>query len=165
MAASSTSADEDEMISGINVTPLVDVTLVLLIIFMVTTSYIVRQSIDVNLPRAANGGETVGQTMMVVIHADGSLFIDGAPMDETQLLARARQAKAKDPEAKAMIAADTDARHGAVIHVIDVLKGEGINKFGLNIEKEATETPSGADADRKPDRDDDDDDHRRGESR
>jgi biopolymer transport protein ExbD len=137
MAVSSTSADDDEMISGINVTPLVDVTLVLLIIFMVTTSYIVRQSIDVNLPRAANGGETVGQTMMVVIHADGSLFIDGAPMDESQLRVRARQAKAKDPDAKAMIAADTDARHGNVIHVIDVLKGEGINKFGLNIEREA----------------------------
>ena len=141
MAASSTSADDDEMISGINVTPLVDITLVLLIIFMVTTSYIVRQSIDVNLPRAANGGETVGQTMMVVIHADGSLFIDGAQMDEGQLRVRAREAKAKDADAKAMIAADTDARHGNVIHVIDVLKGEGINKFGLNIEKEAVATP------------------------
>src|SRR5579872_7066607 len=135
MAASSTSADDDEMISGINVTPLVDITLVLLIIFMVTTSYIVRQSIDVNLPRAANGGETVGQTMMVVIHSDGSLFIDGSPMSETELRDRARAAKAKDSDAKALIAADTDAKHGAVIHVIDILKTEGINKFGLNIEK------------------------------
>jgi len=156
MAVSSTSADDDEMISGINVTPLVDVTLVLLIIFMVTTSYIVRQSIDVNLPRAANGGETIGQTMMVVIHADGSLFIDGSPMDEGQLRERARQAKAKDADAKAMIAADTDARHGAVIHVIDVLKTEGINKFGLNIEKEATEpSPGDAVAPASRDRDDD----------
>ena len=142
MAASSTSTDDEEMISGINVTPLVDITLVLLIIFMVTTSYIVRQSIDVNLPRAANGGETVGQTMMVVVHADGSLYIDGAPMDEAQLRERARAAKAKDPDAKAMIAADTNARHGAVIHVIDVLKGAGINKFGLNIDKEAVEGPA-----------------------
>jgi biopolymer transport protein ExbD len=144
MAVSSTSADDDEMISGINVTPLVDVTLVLLIIFMV------------NLPRAANGGETIGQTMMVVIHADGSLFIDGSPMDEGQLRERARQAKAKDADAKAMIAADTDARHGAVIHVIDVLKTEGINKFGLNIEKEATESsPGDAVAPASRDRDDD----------
>jgi biopolymer transport protein TolR len=162
MAASSSNADDDEMISGINVTPLVDVTLVLLIIFMVTTSYIVRQSIDVNLPRAANGGETIGQTMMVVIHADGSLFIDGSPADESQLRERAQQAKAKDVDAKALIAADTDAKHGAVIHVIDVLKTEGINKFGLNIEKEAeSAAPSGQAAapDRK-DRDDDDDEGR-----
>ena len=160
MAVSSTSADDDEMISGINVTPLVDITLVLLIIFMVTTSYIVRQSIDVNLPRAANGGETIGQTMMVVIHADGSLFIDGSPADETQLRERAQQAKAKDVDAKALIAADTDARHGAVIHVIDLLKTEGINKFGLNIEKEAEAAPSGDAAARDgKDRDDDDDGH------
>jgi biopolymer transport protein TolR len=155
--ASSISTDDDEMISGINVTPLVDITLVLLIIFMVTTSYIVRQSIDVNLPRAANGGETVGQTMMVVIHADGSLFIDGSPMDEAQLRERAHQAKAKDADAKALIAADTDARHGAVIHVIDLLKTEGINKFGLNIEKEATEAPAGIG-------DDDDDRNEPGET-
>src|SRR5580692_1578282 len=107
MAASPQSADDDEMISGINVTPLVDITLVLLIIFMVTTSYIVRQSIDVNLPRAANGGETVGETLMVVIHADGSLYIDGSPMDEAQLRDRARTAKAKDVDANAFIAADT----------------------------------------------------------
>jgi len=147
MAASSTSADDDEMISGINVTPLVDITLVLLIIFMVTTSYIVRQSIDVNLPRAANGGETVGETMMVVIHADGSLYLDGSPMDEAQLRDRARKAKAKDVDAKALIAADTDARHGAVIHVIDLLKTEGINKFGLNIEKEAPASPGSGDDD------------------
>src|SRR5579872_7231677 len=96
MAASSTSADDDEMISGINVTPLVDITLVLLIIFMVTTSYIVRQSIDVNLPRAAHGGETVGQNLMVVIHADGTLFVDGSKMDEDELKQRVQQAKAKD---------------------------------------------------------------------
>ena len=154
MAASSSTSEDDEMISGINVTPLVDITLVLLIIFMVTTSYIVRQSIDVNLPRAANGGETVGQTLMVVIHSDGTMFIDGSQMDEAQLRERARQAKAKDADAKALIAADTDARHGAVIRAIDVLKTEGINKFGLNIEKEA---PAGSEA--AAPRGDDDDDH------
>lgn len=137
MAASQQGESDDEMISGINVTPLVDITLVLLIIFMVTTSYIVRQSIDVNLPRAANGGESTGQTLMVVVHADGQIYVDGALLDESQLRAQARAAKLKDTDAKALIAADTDARHGQVIHVIDVIKGEGITKFGLNIEKEA----------------------------
>jgi biopolymer transport protein ExbD len=138
VATTQSSDADDEMITGVNVTPLVDITLVLLIIFMVTTSYIVRQSIDVNLPRAANGGETVGQTLMVVVHADGTTYVDGAPMDEAQIKERVHEAKAKDPDAKALIAADTDAHHGAVIHIIDVIKGEGITKFGLNIEKEAS---------------------------
>ncbi len=141
MAQTQQADADEEMISGINVTPLVDITLVLLIIFMVTTSYIVHQSIDVNLPRAAHGGETVGQTLMVVVHADGALYVDGALMSEAELKARVQEAKAKDPDAKALIAADTDARHGAVIHVIDLIKGEGITKFGLNIEKEAAAAP------------------------
>jgi biopolymer transport protein ExbD len=105
---------------------------------MVTTSYIVRQSIDVNLPRAANGGESIGQTLMVVVHADGTTYVDGQLMTEAELRNRVHEAKAKDVDAKALIAADTDARHGSVIHVIDIIKGEGITKFGLNIEKEAT---------------------------
>ena len=54
--------DEDDAITGINVTPLVDITLVLLIIFMVTATYIVKQTIEVELPRAAHGGETVNKT-------------------------------------------------------------------------------------------------------
>ena len=130
------SEGNEEMISGINVTPLVDVTLVLLIIFMVTTSVIVRQTLDVTLPRAAHGGESVAQTLMLVMHADGSVAVDGIPMNDEQIRARTREAKAKDPEASVMIAADADARHGAVVHVIDLMKSEGITKFGLNIEKE-----------------------------
>jgi biopolymer transport protein TolR len=133
-------AEGDEMISGINVTPLVDITLVLLIIFMVTTSYIVRQSMDVNLPRAAHGGENVGTTLMLVVHPDGSVYVDGAAMDDAALRTYVRQVKDKEPEAKAIIAADKQARYDSVIHVIDLVKGEGVTKFALNIEKEESVT-------------------------
>lgn len=134
---------EEEMITGINVTPLVDVTLVLLIIFMVTAGVIIRQTLDVRLPRAAHGGESLGSTVMLVVHADGAVSVDGVVMNDDQIRARAREAKAKDPEASALIAADNDARHGAVVHVIDLAKGEGITKFGLNIEKEVPAAGAG----------------------
>jgi biopolymer transport protein ExbD len=130
----------DEMISGINVTPLVDITLVLLIIFMVTTSYIVRQSMDVSLPRAAHGGENVGTTLMLVVHPDGTVYVDGAVMDDPALREYVRNVKDKEPEAKAIIAADKQARYDSVIHVIDLVKGEGVTKFALNIEKEESVT-------------------------
>jgi biopolymer transport protein TolR len=169
MASSEQRDSDDEMISGINVTPLVDVTLVLLIIFMVTATYIVRQSIDVNLPRAQNGGETVGQTLLIVIHADGTVFVDGAPMDDAALRERVRIAKDKDVDAKAILAADKDSRHGAVVHVIDVIKGAGIAKFALNIEKE-DEVDVGVPGAQPPPparrhHDDDDDDDDRSRSR
>ena len=67
MAGGGSQDEDDGMISGINVTPLVDITLVLLIIFMVTASYIVKASIEVDLPRAANGGDTVGQLLTVIL--------------------------------------------------------------------------------------------------
>jgi biopolymer transport protein ExbD len=73
----------DDAITGINVTPLVDITLVLLIIFMVTATYIVKETIEVDLPRAAQGGETVGQTLAFVIDKAGTLYLDGQPVTPT----------------------------------------------------------------------------------
>lgn len=145
------SDNDEEMISGINVTPLVDITLVLLIVFMVTATYIVRESIEVDLPRAANGGESVGELINVVLDQEGALYLDGIRADEAALVARARQAIDKDAAARAIISADKNARHGAVVHVIDLVKGAGIAKFAINIEKDAlaaTPAPVSGAADR-----------------
>jgi biopolymer transport protein ExbD len=131
----SSEGDED-MISGINVTPLVDITLVLLIIFMVTATYIVKEAIEVQLPRAAHAGEATGTTLALVLTRDGDLYLDGVRVGEDVLRSRMREAVAKDREVRALISADKAALHGAVIHLIDLVKGEGISKFAINIEKE-----------------------------
>jgi biopolymer transport protein ExbD len=148
------SQDDDEgMISGINVTPLVDITLVLLIIFMVTATYIVKASIDVDLPRAANGGEQVGEmTTVVVKQKDGAADVRGTPCDQLAVngtftdeagLKQALQlALTKDKDAKVMISADQACTHGEFVHLVDVVKGEGITKFAINIEKVAAPTPA-----------------------
>jgi len=133
--------DDDEVISGINVTPLVDVMLVLLIIFMVTATYIVRESIEVELPRAAHGGESVGVMLNIVITKDPKIFVDGVEMDEDGLKRKVSEAYQKDKDARAIISADKSSLHGAVVHVIDVIKGQGIGKFAINIEKDAA-TPT-----------------------
>ena len=136
MAGNIGSEGDEEMISGINVTPLVDVVLVLLIIFMVTATYIVREAIEVDLPRAANAGEAVGTTLAVVLTRDGTIYLDGVRRSEAELAARARQAVAKDRDTRALISADRAAQHGAVVRVIDLVKGEGVSRFAINIEKE-----------------------------
>jgi biopolymer transport protein TolR len=128
--------DDDEMISGINVTPLVDITLVLLIIFMVTATYIVREAIEVDLPRAAHAGEATGTTLAVVLTKDGAIYVDGVKRSEAELARRTREAVANDKETRAIISADRAALHGAVIRVIDVVKGEGVSRFAINVEKE-----------------------------
>jgi biopolymer transport protein ExbD len=128
--------DDGGVISGINVTPLVDITLVLLIIFMVTATYIVRQAIQVDLPRAANAGESTGTTLAVMLTKDGDIYLDGRKSDETGLRDAARTAAAKDKDTRVIISADKNSLHGAVVHVLDLIKGEGIAKFAINIEKE-----------------------------
>ncbi len=127
---------DDEMISGINVTPLVDITLVLLIIFMVTATYIVREAIEVDLPRAAHAGEATGATLAVVVTRDGSIYLDGVKRTEQELRSRTREVVTRDRDARAIISADKASLHGAVVHVIDLVKGEGVSRFAINIEKE-----------------------------
>lgn len=127
--------DEDDIISGINVTPLVDIVLVLLIIFMVTASYIVREAIAVDLPRAAHASEATGTTLAIVLTKEGKIFVDGVEQTELELAARAREAATRDKDARALISADRVALHGAVVRIIDVVKGEGLSRFAINIEK------------------------------
>ncbi|HCF58508.1 MAG TPA: biopolymer transporter ExbD [Myxococcales bacterium] len=129
---------DEELIAGINVTPLVDVVLVLLIIFMVTATYIVRESIEVELPRAAHGGESVGVMLNIVLTKDAKVFVDGVEGDEAALERKVAEALAKDKEARAIISADKNALHGSVVRVIDLIKGAGIAKFAINIEKDVT---------------------------
>ncbi|MFP2928301.1 ExbD/TolR family protein [Pyxidicoccus sp. 3LG] len=128
--------DNEEEITGINVTPLVDIVLVLLIIFMVTANFIVRETVEVDLPRAANGGETVQGLVNVVLDKEGKLFFDGAEMTEAQLSAKVAEQVAKDKDTRAIISADQSIPYGRVMSLIDLVKGQGIAKFALNIEKD-----------------------------
>jgi biopolymer transport protein ExbD len=127
---------DEEMISGINVTPLVDITLVLLIIFMVTATYIVREAIEVDLPRAAHAGEATGAVLAVVVTKDGGIYVDGVRRTEQELRWRTREVVSRDRDARAIISADKASLHGAVVRVIDLVKGEGVSRFAINIEKE-----------------------------
>jgi len=136
MAGNIASGGDDELITGINVTPLVDIVLVLLIIFMVTATYIVREAIEVDLPRAAHAGEAVGTTLAIVLTRDGAIYLDGVRRSEAELAERARAAVAKDRDTRAIISADRAALHGAVVRVIDVVKGAGVTRFAIHIEKE-----------------------------
>ncbi|MDF1565763.1 MAG: biopolymer transporter ExbD [Deltaproteobacteria bacterium] len=136
------SGDEDEIISGINVTPLVDITLVLLIIFMVTATYIVRETIEIDLPEAANAGETVETTLALVIDSEGAIYLNGEPSSEAdlrnavpELLA---QAKAAGEKLQAILSADKAVSHGRVVRIIDLVKGLGVSRFAINIEKNET---------------------------
>src|SRR5688500_2969532 len=128
---------DDEEISGINVTPLVDIVLVLLIIFMVTANFIVHKTVEVDLPRAAHGGETVQGLVNVVMDKDGKIYFDGVEVAESVLLEECTKALQKDPATRAVIRADQSLAYGRVMRLIESVKGQGIAKVAVNIQKGA----------------------------
>lgn len=139
MAGFNTGGDDD-VIAGINVTPLVDIVLVLLIIFMVTTSYIVKQQIKVDLPKAASGESEVQSTLTFKVSKEGDYFLDGNEATLEQIAATVRSRLDADPESRAIIAADKHVEYGRVIDLIDTIKQNGLEKFALNIEKKQKAT-------------------------
>jgi biopolymer transport protein ExbD len=125
--------DSDDAITGINVTPLVDITLVLLIIFMVTAKIIVSQSVPLDLPKAASGTE-VQVVFSVILAADGTTQVDSKPVaNDDAILPLAREAHARNNELRAVIKADSAVPHGRVIHVLDLLKQAGVAKIAFGV--------------------------------
>jgi biopolymer transport protein ExbD len=133
MAAQAT--NDDELIIGINVTPLVDITLVLLVILMVTASYVASRAIPVELPKGATG-EGTPTTLTVSIDKDGKTFLDAEAISDGDLRAKIKAAHDADPETRAVIAADGRTSHSHVIHVIDLLRRENVTKFAINVDPE-----------------------------
>ncbi|RLB53494.1 MAG: biopolymer transporter ExbD [Deltaproteobacteria bacterium] len=124
---------DDELITAINVTPLVDVVLVLLIILMVTATAIVSKTIPMELPEAAGPTDSVPTTMAVSIDADGKLYLDAEEVDEDGLRRRIRAAREADEDLRAVIAADGRINHARVVQVIDLLRQERVTKFAINV--------------------------------
>lgn len=126
--------DDDEVISAINVTPLVDVTLVLLIIFMVTATYIVANSIPIDLPEASTG-EEVASTVVVYIDRQGVIHLDNRPMEDQVLLAALRHAQENNTDVRAIISADRNIRHSRFVHAVDLVRQAGIARFAIDIQQ------------------------------
>lgn len=127
---------DEEPLSDINVVPLVDIILVVLIIFMVTAPMFIKPSINVNLPKAATGDQTTPSKLNISITADGRLNLNGAFTDEPSISNKAKEEVGKNPEVQAVISADKDVAHGRVVGILDIVKAAGVKKFAISIDKD-----------------------------
>ncbi|XGC81281.1 ExbD/TolR family protein [Bdellovibrio bacteriovorus] len=129
------SGQDNESIADINVVPLVDIILVVLIIFMVTAPMFMKPTINVNLPKAASGEQTAPSKLNIALTADGKINLNGTFVNEEEVRAKATEEVAKNAEVQAIISADKDVPHGKVVGVLDVVKGSGVKKFAISIDK------------------------------
>ena len=128
----------------INVTPLVDITLVLLIIFMVTATYIVSPSIKVDLPKAASGSDQAKTTLALTL-TEGRRAVPERRASNDAAVVQFIAARCRgNPDLQAVIAADTVVPHGDVVHLIDLVKRAGVRRFAINVDPGTTATtPAG----------------------
>ncbi len=134
--------DDEGLLASINVIPFVDIVLVLLVIFMLTSATIVRASLKVELPRAASGGAVVESTVNLVYTKAGDVLVNGDRRTMAEAAALVRREASANPKLQAVISADRGVEYGRVIELIDLVKQNGVSAFALDVERvRATPTP------------------------
>lgn len=125
---------DDEIISDINVTPFVDVVLVLLILFMLAAPAVYQNAVRIRLPESVSSESVNHVTLRITIDAKGESRIDGQILQGEALKAHIEKALRLDPKADAIVFADRATTHDRLIAAIDVLQGNGIRQVALGVE-------------------------------
>ncbi len=126
---------DETAITGINVTPLVDIILVLLIVFMATAPMIQRRAIKVDVPKAAHHDRSATEAMAVVINARREVFLDGKRVTPDELSAALSRQVALQPGVPVTLSADKALAYGEIVELLDLVRGSGVKKIGLEVQK------------------------------
>jgi biopolymer transport protein ExbD len=122
------------LISGINITPLTDVVLVLLVIFMIATPLLIRSEIKVTLPRTASADVAGERSVVITIDASGTIYVDGARVAFSGLRGALASTLAKRPDAPVVIMGDRDARYDLVVQVLETARSSGVGRLSLAVQ-------------------------------
>lgn len=131
------SGDLGAGINDINITPFVDVVLVLLVIFMVTAPMMMKDVLGLKLPKTTSAENQSLSTFAIAVTKAGQYLLNGQLLTAEQLSEQAQAARKANPEVQAVLSADVDARHGDVIRALDIVKSAGIEQFAIQVEKSA----------------------------
>ncbi|MCG7530848.1 biopolymer transporter ExbD [Psychrobium sp. MM17-31] len=126
--------EEDE--AEVDMTPMLDIVFIMLIFFIVTTSFVKEAGFDVNKPQAAQATKKPSANIFIAVDKAGRIHMEKRVVDIKRVRANVERMLAESPEAAVMIMADVDAKHGIVVKVMDQVKAAGIDKIMVNAEGE-----------------------------
>ena len=129
------SGDDQEALTEINITPFVDVVLVLLVIFMVTAPMMIKSAMDLKLPSAENTDQIEQSTLGLTILKSGNVMLNGPLISPKDLETEIKSSITRDPKTQVIIIADKMATHGMIIELLDRVKGAGATNFAFQVEK------------------------------
>jgi biopolymer transport protein TolR len=128
-------SDDEDGITSINITPLVDVFLVLLILVMISSSLLDHREIPVSVPKAANGGERAPKASGLAMDFDRKIYLDGRETDSAQVTNTLRDEVSRDSTHQVLIAADQRLVYEDVVRLLDWVKGSGVRKYALKVSR------------------------------
>jgi biopolymer transport protein ExbD len=128
-------SDDSNLVTGINVTPLVDITLVLLIIFMVTATFISEQALQVHLPKVVKEEKAPQPALVVTLGLNGELKFNQKDIDLAGLTDQMRDETSGNPEVQVILKADKDIPYEKLAQVLDSLKLGGVQKVALAMDR------------------------------
>ncbi len=126
---------DDGVVTGINVTPLVDIMLVLLIVFMVTAHFVQDSGIKINLPKTATAESSVTSALTVTMDSAGQIHLMDTVVDLNGLRANLEREAKLNPGVRVTLAADQDLSYRSVVGVLDLIKQAGVTRVALAGEK------------------------------
>jgi len=130
-------SSQDELITEINVTPLVDIILVVLIIFLIVAQVVGPQVFQVKLPKAAHGQAAPARPVTVYLDQMGRMALNGYPVQEEGLIRSIKAWVGINPELQVIISADEKVFHGKVVHILDTLKGLRVTRLAIHVQPES----------------------------
>lgn len=129
------SSGDDEEISGINITPMVDVILVLLVIFMVTANFLKKESININLPQVAAADPNVKESTQVALTKDGKILLEGNNVTEAILMQNLVQEIKYRPNMRVTLSADENLSYGTIAKLMGLIRKTGVSRIALSVKK------------------------------
>ena len=127
--------EDDGIITDINITPMVDIMLVLLIIFMVTANFLKKDSININLPKVAAADSNVRESTQVAMSKDGKFYLDGRVVTESYLVQSLTKEAKYRPNLRVTLSADESISYGSVSRLMGRMRKGGVTKIALSVNK------------------------------
>ncbi len=128
---------QDELITEINITPLVDIILVILIIFLIVAQVVGPQVFQVKLPKAVHGEAPPTRPVTVYLDQSGRMALNGYPVQEEGLIRSIKTWVEINPELQVIISGDEKVFHGKVVHILDTLKGLRVTRLAIHVQPES----------------------------
>lgn len=125
---------EDDAITGINVIPLVDIVLVLLIIFMMTASFIVAPAVKIELPQVSKTEEPPPRSLHFLVDMTGAIYLNDQRIQEDNVVPTVQKEAAGNPSVQVLVSADKRVPYGEVVHLLDLVRTGGVSKFAISVE-------------------------------